>query len=325
MQGFASVAVNLALIAFMLTTCLPDEVVAEYSFRCDVCKTARRLTNGIQHVANGFSGVINKAFNDDNVAYLRIAFDLLSRDKASSTAWLNLDSFFASLHGPTVAYSTFGVSVIYLVDELCLSSEIQQSFERHSHLQLRLNGIRNAFFKEETLILEFASRLSSDSPFAWKASDLEILKNVQNLVKEVKGLLGDIHREISIAHSQKMKAEEQTVATTNIGALGGALLLTGTTILTGGVSLPMTALYVTAGAGFGGLTGMAVGYANIRATTQLLQDLQDLKTQAEELYKGIDKVHHMLLLLNTSTWESYRASLVAYFTEIFASIRAILT
>ncbi|XP_070567831.1 uncharacterized protein [Ptychodera flava] len=293
MRGFTPVAVNL-LIAFILAMCSPDEAVAEYNPHLQttirgVCMTARHLTNGIQHVVDGFSEVKNKAFSVDSVEYLKIAFDSLSTDKTSSTGWLNLDRFFETLRGPTVAYTTFGVGVLYLVDELCLSFEIKQSFERHSHLKLRFDKIRNAFYKEQTLIQEFASRLRSDSPFVRKASDFEILKNVQTLVAEIKDLLHDVNREVSRVEFQKRKAGEQRIFSRNIGAVSGFLLVTG--VMTGGVSLVSGPGIALAGGLVGGVTGTHISSINEQASGKLLIELNKLAWQAEKLYEDIDKVH----------------------------------
>ncbi|XP_077977385.1 uncharacterized protein LOC144432947 [Glandiceps talaboti] len=271
------------------------------SIKSGVCFAARIFTNGMEFMVNeiGRNAQSESKISNDfrfAVSDLQAALSILATNRRSTKAWLQLEDFFeTAIKSNIMAYSVFGVSVIYLVDELCLSSEIHQKAEHFYYLQHRLGEIHTKWQAEQRLIKEFNQRLASDTYFQYKKSDLVLLDSVKQLIGEVKDLLGDIKREMSDVKHQRKKAEDQSTMAGRFGTIGGSIGATTLLYAVTAGTAPILVIGVAAGGYIGNVVGRYYGEVNTEQAAKLLRELDGLKTKAETLYLEMDSVHIKLI------------------------------
>ncbi|XP_077977272.1 uncharacterized protein LOC144432851 [Glandiceps talaboti] len=255
------------------------------------CDATRRTTDMMEGIAYKIKNNVGLKIRVDPTfehffTDVSASLGVFTTDASSPAAWNIIGDFLdRAIRNEIFAHSALAVSVVYLVDELCLKHEIEDSIQEFGELKERFYELHNKWLYEKLLIKDFQERLKGNV-LKNEVGDVIRLDKIKTLVAEVKGLLTDIHTEIHSVHETHEKSKSHAIMSVGLGTLGAAMTyFTGNTKY---LSHVWETVMVT------GATGTVYSVGNMVQSGMLLKDLETLKLKAEDLYEDIDRVHMQL-------------------------------
>ncbi|XP_070567832.1 uncharacterized protein [Ptychodera flava] len=256
------------------------------------CAVTRRMTDEMERMAHKFKPDFRARVHVDQnfdkiINDVSLSFSMLHIDVTSPSAWEALEGFtgLVKRNEVLIANSLLAVSAVYMIDEFCLKSEIEESVRKYEELDERFVKLERKWLLENRLLEDFSGRVKRD-PLQNEMEDTTRLQKIKQFVYEVKGLLSEIHYEILTVREQHEKSKSHTVISMGISAIGAAL-----TYLTNDDDYLHQVGKVTM---YGGGAGTLYSLDNVAESGKLLEDLENLRDRAEKLYGNIDRVHKKL-------------------------------